>query len=321
MAIRKVLSISGGGIRGIIPTMVLSEIEEKTGKSTSKLFDLIAGTSTGGILALALTCPDSEGQPRYTAEELIGLYRQKGPDIFNRSKWYKVKTMGSLFDAKYPADGIEEVLKTYFRDSAEDAIMLREALTPLLITSYDIEMRSPWFFRSEKAKQDPEYDFPMEIAARATSAAPTYFDPVKVKSTDGMDYYSLVDGGVFANNPAMCAYVEAKNLFPEDDILVVSLGTGELTRRIPHEEAIEWGLAQWAKPVLDVVFDGITDTTNYQLQSILPEDRFFKFQIRLTEGNDDMDDTSNTNLRVLQLLAKQMIQKEQSKLQELVDML
>lgn len=78
----KILSIDGGGIRGIIPALILAEIEQRTGKPICQMFDLIAGTSTGGILALGLTRPDDTGQPAYRAEDLVRLYKTEGPVIF-----------------------------------------------------------------------------------------------------------------------------------------------------------------------------------------------------------------------------------------------
>jgi patatin-like phospholipase/acyl hydrolase len=318
--LRKILSIDGGGIRGIIPAMVLEYLERETDQSCSNIFDLIAGTSTGGILALGLTIPNEQGNPKYRAEDLTELYFNEGPHIFSRSKWYEIKSFGNISDAKYPSKGIEEVLDEYFGDSR-----LKDAITDVLITSYEIERRRAWFFKSHKARQPDltgDFDFAMKDVARATSAAPTYFDPERIPANDDdSDYYAMVDGGVFANNPALCAYVEAKNLYPDDDIMVVSLGTGELTRRIAYNEAKDWGLAEWAKPVIDVMFDGVADTVDYQLKHILPHDHYFRFQIRLNEGMDDMDDTSQTNMRVLKLITEDLLRREKSKLNDLVNLI
>jgi uncharacterized protein len=223
----KVLSIDGGGIRGIIPAMVLAEIEERTGKSIAETFDLIAGTSTGGILALGLAMPGDGGRPKYTASELIELYEDEGTSIFSG----RAGTIRNLFEERYPSAGVEGVLDRYFGDAR-----LKDALSTVFVTSYEIELRAPFFFRSERAKVDADYDFPMREVARATSAAPTYFEPAKVEARGPVEYYALVDGGVFANNPAMCAYVEASSILKErgsastdePTILVVSLGTGQL---------------------------------------------------------------------------------------------
>ena len=312
----KVLSIDGGGIRGIIPAMILTEIEKRTGKPIAELFDLIAGTSTGGILALGLTKPDPSGtKPQYTAEDGIKLYETEGSRIFSRSIWHKIHSVWSVEEEKYPSDGIESVLNEYFGDAR-----LKDARTEVLITSYEIERRIPFFFRSTRARdpQKPGYDFPMWQVARATSAAPTYFEPIKIETDDRSDYYALIDGGVFANNPAMCAFAEAKIMYRDaDEFLIVSLGTGELTRPLPYDEAKGWGLRQWAQPIIGVIFDGVSDTVDYQLEQLLPATRYFRFQTRLNEGNDDLDDASRTNIRALKLQAEDIIRKKSQDLDNL----
>jgi hypothetical protein len=322
----RVLSIDGGGIRGIIPALILAEIEERTGKPCSELFDLIAGTSTGGILALGLTKPvPGANKPRYKAEDLADLYEEEGGRIFSRSVWHRTRAFGSALEEKYPSEGIDGVLKEYFGDAR-----LQDALTEVLVTAYEIERRIPWFFRSERARKSSDHDFPMGQVARATSAAPTFFEPVKIDGEGSSDYYALIDGGVFANNPAMCAYVEARGYLEADgspyppgtDLLLVSLGTGELTRGLPYEEAAGWGLAGWARPILDVVFDGVSDTVDHQMGELLRRKkdgkrRYWRFQRRLDVGNDDMDDASRTNVRALKLLAESIVRDNADALDDL----
>lgn len=303
----RILSIDGGGIRGIIPARILQELEQMAGRPIAELFDLIAGTSTGGILALGLTKPADNDRPQYSAADLVELYEREGPRIFHRSAWHKLYALNNIADEKYGSQGIEKVLDEYFGETK-----LSQAVTNLLVTSYDIERRAPYFFKSYRAAETPDRDTTMAAAARATSAAPTYFEPRRIDIAGGNDYRALVDGGVFANNPAMCAYVEARDLYPDaGDHLVVSIGTGELTRRIPIEEARGWGLAMWAQPLLGVVFDGVSDTVDYQIRTMCRTDTdvqaYFRLQVALTEGNDDMDDTTTTNLRVLRLLAERFI--------------
>src|SRR5215204_3709350 len=138
---QKVLSIDGGGIRGIIPAMVLAEIERLTGKRIAEMFDLVAGTSTGGILALGLTKPGQDGKPQYSAKKLIDLYETEGGKIFSIPVWHQIHSVGGVAEEKYPATGIEEVAKEYFGE-----LRLAEALTEVLVTAYEIEKRGPWFF-------------------------------------------------------------------------------------------------------------------------------------------------------------------------------
>lgn len=318
---KRILSIDGGGIRGVIPAVILAEIEKRMGRPIAKSFDFVAGTSTGGILALGLTMPGAGGAPKYSAADLVSLYEREGSTIFHRDPWRRLISVENLLEEKYPSTGIEKVLSRYF-----DEAMVSQALVEVLVTSYDIERRQPYFFKRHKARQDPTRDWPMWKAARATSAAPTYFEPAKLDFQAG-DYLALVDGGVYANNPAMCAYAEAKSLWPdEEDFLVVSLGTGELTRRIPYDQARGWGLAKWAQPILGVVFDGVSDTVDYQLRELCRDDeaniaRYWRYQVTLTEGNDDMDDSSRTNIRVLELLARRLIDERDADLKRLCDLL
>jgi uncharacterized protein len=305
--VKKLLSIDGGGIRGIIPAVILAEIEKRTGRSIAALFDLVAGTSTGGILALGLTKPDGDGGPAFTAARLARLYEDEGRTIFSRDLWHRIYAVDNLLEEKWPAKGIEDVLSRYFGDAR-----ITDALTEVLVTSYDIEHRRPYFFKRHKALRERDQDWLMSQAARATSAAPTYFEPALLTAAD-RDSLALIDGGVFANNPAMCAYVEAVKLWPEeDDFLVLSLGTGELVRAIPYDQARGWGLAKWAQPLIGVVFDGVSDTVDYQLGQLCEDtastvDAYKRFQVTLTEGNDDLDDASRTNINALKRLAQNLV--------------
>jgi uncharacterized protein len=308
----RILSIDGGGIRGIIPAVVLSRLERQTGQRVADLFDLVAGTSTGGILALGLTRPGTGGRPLYSAAEMSELYEREGSKIFSASFWRRMRTMGSLREERYSADGIEEVLRRYFEDTR-----LKDACTGVLVPSYEIERRKPFFFKSASARERPEYDFPMWQVARATSAAPTYFEPARLPVPNSSDYWALIDGGVFANNPGACALVEAIARNPwATKFLVVSLGTGNLLQRIPIDEAKGWGTAGWLRPVLDIVLDGVSATVDYQLQQLLPGD-YHRFQVTLHQNDQEMDDVRPENLRNLRLQAEAMCRERSRELRKL----
>lgn len=317
----RILSIDGGGIRGIIPALVLSRLEAIAQKPVAQLFDLIAGTSTGGILALGLTLParDNSSEPKYSASDLVSLYTEDGPEIFSRSLWRRAISVDGLTDQKFTSKGIEDTLKSRFQDTA-----LRDALVPVLVTAYEIERRKPFLFRSLYAQNPPRpdetFDFPMWQVARATSAAPTYFEPFLLKTQGPDESYALVDGGVYANNPGMCAWADARAQYPRRPIVMLSLGTGELTRPILHDEAKDWGLAGWARPVLDVMFDGVSNVVDHQLQQLLGP-QYYRFQTTLNEGYDDMDNASRTNLKMLRLQAEELVARSEGKLHELAQML
>jgi uncharacterized protein len=287
----KVLSIDGGGIRGIIPALVLAEIERRTGRPAAATFDLIAGTSTGGLLACALAKPDA-----LPAEELVALYEDEGPRIFSRTVFQRIRSGEGLLDEKYDAAGLEEVLDRYLGDAR-----LRDAVTDILVTAYDTEAREPEFFKSARAREDDARDAALRDVARATAAAPTYFQPALVSERP------LIDGGVFAVNPGMCALAEVLRYTPGAEVVLVSLGTGRLTRPFPYDEVKDWGLVEWARPLIDIVFDGASDVVDYQLTQLVGEERFFRFQTELTGASDDLDDASEENLRALRRTGEQLI--------------
>lgn len=341
----KILSIDGGGIRGIVPAKILAEIERRTGKKISSLFNLIAGTSTGGILAAGLTMPKpNTKEPKYTAENLINIYRERGKEIFYEPFLEKVMKLDDISRPKYSSAGRDKVLKEYFGNTP-----LQDAITEVFVTSYDIQLRTPVFFTSQTNKEERtnryyrkiSKGFTMHQAAMATSAAPTYFKPHKVEAsaeheTQGRGFYALVDGGVFANNPTSLALMEAiidskkpgKTPLELKDILVVSLGTGSLTRRYDYERASNWGLLGWVQPLLNITLDGSSESVAVQLEQLLPraQDRppqYYRFQALLDAGKglDDMDNAEPPNIKNLEKLAEEIIAKEDQNLNALCKLL
>lgn len=310
----RILSIDGGGVRGLIPALVLSKLEKLTGLPTCKLFDLIAGTSTGGMLALGLTMPDPHGRPAHSAGQMAALYERESAKIFSPSFFHRLRL---LTEHKYASKGIEGVLDQYF-----GAARLKDSLTSVLVPSFEIERYFPFFFKSDNARVNPGYDFAIKDVALATSAAPTYFEPHRISASTPGDYYALIDGGVFANNPAACALVEAMKRYPNSgEFLVISLGTGGRLSSLPLSKAKSWGLAGWAKPVFDLVLDGGSATVDYQLQQISKSGQYFRFQPVLHPGSLAMDNTAPGNLRRLRLTAETMIRQRRSELDRIAQML
>ncbi len=202
------------------------------------------------------------------------------------------------------------VLKNYFGD-----IELKDALTEILVASYEIEERHPYFFKRRKARENPrERNHFLRDVARATSAAPTYFEPAEVRTVGGSETKTryLVDGGVFANNPALCAYAEAILLGESsDNILLVSLGTGVATKRIDYGRAKDWGKGSWAKPVISVMMDGVADAVDYQLRQILPTEgpnaQYYHFNTNLPDKLGALDAANRTNINALKQKAKRIL--------------
>lgn len=288
----RILAIDGGGIRGLIPARVLEQLEASTGRPVADLFDLVAGTSTGGILACALTARGADGGPRHRAGVLPELYLTEGPGIFRRSLGRRLTSLDGLIDERHDAAGLERVLDRYLGGGA----LLSQASPKLLVTTYDLHAREPFLFKSWRTAEEGREALLTDVA-RSTAAAPTYFEPLEWRSPDGGPTRSLVDGGVFATNPALCAYAEAQRLAPDEDHVVLSLGTGRLQEPIRHEDARDWGLARWIRPVIDIVFDGVADTVEYQLEH-LAGDRQLRLQTLLPR-DVALDDASPPALAVL----------------------
>jgi patatin-like phospholipase/acyl hydrolase len=302
----RILSIDGGGIRGIIPAVMMMELEKRAGQPISQMFDLIAGTSTGGILALGLTKPGPDGKPQYKAEDGLLLYEQEGSVIFQKALDYRLRSLFGFIAPRYPAAPLEGVLEKFFGETR-----LQEALTNVLITSYEIERRIPWFFRSNRAKNLDSYDFPMRQVARATSAAPTFFSPALLANPDGKQW-ALIDGGIIANNPTLAAYVDAVNEHGHhNNFLVVSLGTGEEGRGIPYSEAKNWGILKWTAPGIQILTHGGSETVHYEMGKVLPEvddqARYYRLQVPLGDHNIPLDDTSPAGIALLKQLTTEYI--------------
>ncbi len=306
---RTVLSIDGGGIRGIIPAMVLHHIETATGRSSAELFDMMVGTSTGGILALGLAQSDplKVEASHYRARDLANLYAERGGDIFRRSLWRRLRSGLGLFDESYPAGPLEDTLSDYFGDK-----QLSACRCPTMVTAYDLETRRTVFLKSFKAEHA---DLSCVAAARATSAAPTFFEPARMRLNARQT--SLVDGGVYINSPVVSAYAEALKLFPGDPITVISLGTGELIRPISGRRAASWGKAGWLLPLLDCMFDGVAKAADHQMNLFLGE-RYQRFQLTLDTASEAMDDASPTNVAALFQSASRLIDREWARLDDVI---
>ena len=329
----RVLSIDGGGIRGVIPGQVLVYLERqlqiKSGNANARIadyFDFFAGTSTGGILTCALLTPDAPGstKAKYTATQVLGFYKDRGNDVFDEDLF------GGLLRPKYKAEGIEKVLKDYFGNDE-----LKNLIKPCLITSYDIERRRAHFFTNLDAKIDDECNFKVIDATRSTSAAPTYFPPAQIESLSGKEF-ALVDGGVFVNNPTLCAYSEIRQhvkSFADSEknatakeMLIVSIGTGVSEAPYMYDEAKKWGLTGWVQPIIDIMMSGASETTDYHLEqmydAIEKPEQYIRLNIEIPkEVSTDMDDASPENIKSLMLLGEKLVEEQKRVLDRLVEKL
>lgn len=304
----KILSIDGGGMRGCIPASILNYIEYSVGKPITEIFDLIAGTSTGGLIAAILTSPR-----RYSAKDVLQLYYDEGPNIFQRTWWHRLGAWGNILHSKYPASGIEKVLKQYFGDDR-----LSQATKPILIPTFDITRHDPIYFKSEKAKVDKDDDFLLRDVCRCTSAAPLYFPPAQARSVSGNVLLNCVDGGVFDNNPTVSAVVEARKMHPQAQFFVVSLGTGFSDKSINFNKAKGFGAGKWLPEIVDIILDGVTEKTDYYMKEIMPFDMYYRIQIHLDHRICGLDVANKERLELEQNLAYKYIENEQARMDYLI---
>ena len=323
----RILSIDGGGIRGIIPAVILNYIEKNLQSrlkndnvTLADFFDLIAGTSTGGILACYYLLPPLPGttrHSRYFAHEAVDMYVNHGKDIFDQRF-----LRHGVTKEKYPVAGLEMVLKENMGDTT-----LAQTRKDCLITAYDITERKAVLFTSFDARKHEHKNFLMRDVARATSAAPTYFELASIKSLGGAASH-LIDGAMFAGNPTLCAVVESnKSTFGKinnptiDELYVVSVGTGKENKKYDSKKAAKWGTIGWVRPIVDILLSASAEVVDYQLKQLFLVAECQNCYVRLEPGigkaKTEMDNASKENIRQLKDAGESFIQNNLKKLDEI----
>jgi uncharacterized protein len=314
----RILSLDGGGIRGIITCVILKYIEEQLQKldhPNAKLgdyFDLVAGSSTGGLITALLLFPDENKKAKFSIEEALNLYAKKGDEIFNVSFFEHILNPFGLLKEKISERNLEQQLLEVFGN-----LELKDLTKPSLITSYDITTRRAHFFTSHKAK-DSIKNFYVRDVCRATSAAPTYFEPARIKSFYEQEF-TLIDGGVYANNPALCAYAEARKIafseilndpekpdFPTaSDMIIVSVGTGIVLKPYNYEDFDNAGKLKWISPLIDILLSSNVEVVDYNMGKMyetlgkINTKNYHRLMPSLGKASSEMDETSKKNIFAL----------------------
>lgn len=318
MSLFRILSIDGGGIRGIIPATILTYLEsclqKNSGNENARLadyFDLIAGTSTGGILAALYLTPDEANRPRYRAEDALNFYKENGGFIFQKSFWHVLKSLNGFLGAKYPATPLEELLQKFF-----GSLRLSELLKPCLIPSFDIKNDTAIFFNTTDTAHHHKEDFFVRHIIRATTAAPSYFPVAEITSCENTPF-TLIDGGVFANNPTLCAYIEAHKLnnspiLPQE-MLILSLGTGSPLKTFNTRTLKKGGVGQWAFPLLDILLSSNAEIVHHKMKVLFDErnvsENYLRIQTNFTSlGYSELplDAVKPNELKLLSALSEQL---------------
>lgn len=269
-----VLSLDGGGIRGVVTARLLEHIEQAHPGFVAST-DLVAGTSTGGIIALAVKA----GVP---LKQITELYVKQGKTIFRDTLLDDMKDLGRLLGAEYSNKGLQMICRDVLGDRT-----MRDLAPSVLVTTFelappapahpnDAHTYRPWIIHNV-AGTDEDGDTPAWKAAMYTSAAPTYFPSFEGK----------IDGGVYANNPSMIALAQTQD--PRNShrpelgaVRLLSLGTGTQSTVIKGDRH-DWGIKQWARPLIDLMIDGVSGISDFQCRQWLG-DRYARFNPVLPPG-------------------------------------
>lgn len=266
-----ILSLDGGGIRGVLTAQLLAQLEQAVPFIQDA--KLVAGTSTGGILALGI----AHG---LKPKQLVNLYKDNAERIFGRRDLWDTLAVKAdeLYRADYGTEGLQGVLEDTFGDKR-----LKELAKTVLIPTFDLDAPAT----DERVRQwKPKFlhnfnrtgndgDVRCVDAALRTSAAPTYFP----------SYQGYIDGGVVANDPSACAVAAAvKGEVPLGEIRVLSVGTGFYPHFIAGDSH-DWGKGQWGLRILNLVLEGTLGVAGYQCKQLLGE-RFFRLQVELEKPID-----------------------------------
>ena len=283
----RILSLDGGGIRGLYSAQMLKNIKEKCGVDFYNDFDLIVGTSTGSILAGAIV-------QNISFDKVISLYENEGKNIFKK-RWF---CRFGLFKSKYSPELLKEQLKSIFGN-----VTFKDIEKPLLINATDIGNSSQFVFKTTFNNQNDangnkknlirDPDIALYDAILASSSAPIFFPPHKVGN------FLLVDGGLWANSPVLVALAEAKKIFKYEpkDVVIVSIGTG-VEENDYHIDTKKWGfLTGWKKSkLISTILNLQTKVNSSLLKFLMPKENI----LRLTFTSDKtlpLDDTTqNKNL-------------------------
>ncbi|THB62865.1 MAG: patatin [Spirochaetaceae bacterium] len=339
-----ILSMDGGGVRGIIASLVLQNLEQRLHSKGCRtplgdIFDVIAGSSTGALVAIGLSMPDQVEKPLLlgsssaktpqpiTLSRISDIYRRLSKKIFPPDRFFALRSVRQAFTQKYSVKPLERILYSMFGD-----LKLQECRTNLIITAYDTVSRSPYLFKKRMDRPNGDPNFYLRDVARATTAAPTFFKPALISElSDDPDISAkklcLIDGAMICNNPALSAYVEARKIFPKAKrFAVLSIGSGSLHGAYHYEEIQNWGYMDWVSPIRNVPLftftnDAQTSIADYHLKK-LPGVDYFRITLPLDSGiSEAMDDSSDTNMQAVEDFANMVIKAHEDNLENICQLL
>lgn len=297
-----ILSIDGGGIRGIIPTTILTKLEADLKRPLYDTFDMFAGTSVGSWLVLAISAlqmPASQILELFNAENVKQIFDRRFLSYLGNGPKYKGNGKRAVLDKLFSTKRFLDIKKQ------------------TLITAYDIISNKAVVFKCIGKSSDAAYNPLIAEVADASSAAPTYFPTIQ--STDKIPRW-FADGGIADNDPALCILTDALHQkIPLDHIKILSLGTGMANPNrvdpIAYGKSSEnWGAIGWLRHgIIDDFFDGDTSVTEYQTQQLL-QDNYYRIDAIIPKEQQAMDNTDPNNITSLQAIGEQWYAENREKL-------
>ncbi|XP_031105676.1 patatin-like protein 7 [Ipomoea triloba] len=330
-----VLSIDGGGMRGILCGKALSYLEQalkaKSGNPEARIcdfFDVAAGSGVGGIFTAMLFGTKDEKNPIFNADGTWKFLAENGKRLFSKNSggagiFRRFFAGGGAVSA---AAGIEKAMKEAFTDEKTGrSLTLKDTLKPVLIPCYDLSSTAPFLFSRADALESDSFDFRLWEVCRATSAEPGVFEPVCMSSVDGSTRCVAVDGGLAMSNPTAAAITHVlhnKQEFPlvrgVEDILVLSLGTGQqlLEGSFPYEQVKDWKAKNWARPMARISGDASADLVDHAVAMAFGQSRSTNY-VRIQANGSSFGcgvsvdtDPSPSNMRMLVGVADEMLSQK-----------
>lgn len=299
-------------MRGVIPALLLEELEKRSGKRVHELFDIVAGTSTGALLALGLTCPARDSTMPATAGQLVSIYDQLAGKVFPRDEEVRA-FLRRMHLIPYDVQALRRVTGEFLSGYMSDA------LTDVLVMAYDLQMARAVTLSSWGARDDARHDLECLDAACGACAAPTVFKPVTAESRAKTGpTMTLMDAGVFANNPTMVAVAAALRRWPGRRLIVVSLGTGDVDAVKPESAVAAPGLGFWKDNILDIAGDGASQIVDEQVGALVSDDSYWRLQPGLPQDHSRLDDSSADYIHALKVAANNLIRSKSGRLDAIV---
>ncbi|KAL1188902.1 Patatin-like protein 1 [Cardamine amara subsp. amara] len=334
-----ILSLDGGGVRGVIVGVILAyleqQLQELDGENArlADYFDVVAGTSTGGLVTAMVTVPDDTGRPLFAAKDIVPFYLEHSPKIFPQPEGLFAllpKLPKLLSGPKYDGKYLRNLLSKFLGEKR-----LHQTITNVVIPTFDIKRLQPTIFSSYQSLVDPSLNVKVSDICIGTSAAPTFFPPHYFSNEDSQGKtteFHLVDGGVTANNPTLVAITAVSKQIVKnnpdmgklkplgyDKFLVISIGTGSTKKEQNYsaKKAAKWGIISWLyddgfTPILDITMESSRDMIHFHssvlFKALQSEENYLRIDDDTLEGDaSSMDLSTKSNLNNLVKIGEKLL--------------